>query len=426
MTAARKTDPGRPFEVPLKIDDTHRRYTVGGEPIVVHCHHFNTYLQQSLCDARDFVDMRDELIGGGASVAHAQLTKVFAEQGIDDIRARLGAAEDIYRWAGFGTLELLALSAEGGEIRTKNSHYAHAWKTKFGPASENVCFFDRGWISGCLSAVFDRPLGTFSVDQNRCLSREGEEECVFVASRSESRQFTAQSPGVGPLTTHSPIEPPPSKIGYDGILEAVQSLPLTGDDRGEIFAFGVYLTRHYANYYNRLSFEFVAELTRCFGSAGTDVAEPLLIESGHVCAFNTFGGIMKSSEWEALIQPNLTSKEDWIQGMVAVVNALGWGRWQVQDVSPEQATFVIHDDYEEIGYLAAYGTAERPACYLARGAAIGMMNLVYYGDIETGPDLTPEFYDSLFKSDSGYDVTVEQAQSMGADHTVLRVTRKKS
>ena len=127
-----------------------------------------------------------------------------------------------------------------------------------------------------------------------------------------------------------------------------------GDAHGVIDAFGVFLTRHYANYYNRISFEFLHRLSREYGEEGLLAASETLIEAGRVCAFNTFGGIMQSTEWNALIRPSLASREDWVHGMVAVVNAFGWGRWQVVSVSETDAEFVLHDDYESVGYRAMY------------------------------------------------------------------------
>ncbi|NQZ20173.1 MAG: hypothetical protein HRT44_13090, partial [Bdellovibrionales bacterium] len=108
-----------------------------------------------------------------------------------------------------------------------------------------------------------------------------------------------QPVGVGPLTTDKPIAIEENNVDYDGILNAVAGLPLMGNEEGLIPAFGVVLTRH-ANYYNRISFEFIKAMEKQFGEQGRDAAEPLLIEAGHQCAFNTFGGIMTSAEWDGL------------------------------------------------------------------------------------------------------------------------------
>jgi hypothetical protein len=228
---------------------------------------------------------------------------------------------------------------------------------------------------------------------------------------------------VGPLTSHDVRAVPANPVDYEGIYGAVTGLPLAGDEHGIIPAFGVYLTHHYANYYNRISFEFERQLTEQFGDFGREVAEPLLVEAGHVCAFNTFGGIMTSPEWDALIRPSLQTREDWVHGMVAVVNALGWGRWQVTSVTPACAEFVVHDDYESVGHLAMYGPTDHDISYLARGGVAGVMDLVYVGDIASKPELTPDFYDRLFKSDESYSVDVVSSRAAGDEVTAFRVSR---
>ncbi len=75
-------------------------------------------------------------------------------------------------------------------------------------------------------------------------------------------------------------------------------------------------------------------MTTLAGRQGVDVAAELFIEAGHACAFNTFGGIMTSAEWDALVLPMLKTREDWVFGMVGCVNALGWGTWKVLERHP--------------------------------------------------------------------------------------------
>ena len=231
------------------------------------------------------------------------------------------------------------------------------------------------------------------------------------------------SVGVGSLSSHKIREVPPNNVDYNGILSAVGSLPLVGNNEGLIPAFGVYLTRHYANYYNRISFELLHALIGKFGDEGRDVAMPLLVEAGHVCAFNTFGGIMSSTEWDALIRPNLKSKQDWVHGIVAVVNALGWGRWQITSVSETEAEFVIHDDYEAVGYQSMYGKSNYPVSFLAQGGVAGIMNLVYVGDIASKPSLTPDFYDRLFKQSDVFKAEALTSRAMGDEVTSFRVRK---
>lgn len=408
-------------EIPFEVDMAHRRCVVGGEPTVFHCHHYNAFLQQSLQDA-GFLDMYVVQLAAAESVAFTQLGELFQHAELSSPHDRLSFVERYFAWAGFGRVELSGLSESGGEVQCPSSHYAVGFRARRGAdVDAPVCVFVCGFIAGAVAAAFDRPLGSFDVEETRCAAVTPG-ACAFrVASRATPRELTYPAPGVGPLTHHQPRDIPATPVDYDGILAAVSGLPLVGNEDGLILAFGVILTRHYANYYNHISFEFLRQTTERFGDEGHDAAYELLVEAGRVCAFNTFGGIMVSTEWDALIRPTLVSREDWVHGIVAVVNALGWGRWQVTDVSAEGATFVIHDDYESIGWLAMYGPADAPITCLHEGGVVGVMNLVYIADIASRPDLDAALYERVFVDEGAYRVASIKSAAQGGGVTEIRV-----
>lgn len=406
----------------MHLDVEHRRCIVGGEPMIFHCHHYNVYLQRSIRDA-SYIDSAPFLIGAGSEVAYAQLRTLFQATGLAAVDERKTLAETLLAWSGFGTISLSDVSGDGGTVATPHAHYAIGWKAKFGPAPEPVSFFTTGWLAGALAAIYDLPQGSFSARQTACPAAGTGTLSVFVLQRENPAYAVFDSPGVGRLSTHQVRPVPANNVDYEGILAALASMELVGDATGMIPAFGVYLTRHYANYYNRISFELGRALSAMFGAEGREVAEPLLVEAGHACAFNTFGGIMESAEWDALIRPQLQSREDWVHGIVAVVNALGWGRWQVTALSEREAEFTLHDDYESVGYCATYGQTDHPVSYLAQGGVAGIMNLVYLGNIAEKPDLTPEFYDHLFGRADVYKAEVLSSLAMGEPVTAFRVKR---
>lgn len=388
--------------------------------MIFHCHHYNTFLQRTILEAPGF-DAPPVLVGAAAEVAYAQLQKLFAADAIIDTAARKALAQDVWRWAGFGTFDLSALSAEGGVVTSTSSHYAHGWLARFGKSAAAVCFFDAGWLAGALSAIFGLPLGAFSVEQKACMAA-GADANRFELARGPANYSIYQSVGAGRLTTHTPVSVSQSAVDYEGIYNAVSGMDLSGNEEGRIAAFGVYLTRHYANYYNRVSFELLRTLVAHYGDEGYEAAAGMLTEAGHVCAFHTFGGIMLSAEWAALIEPSLVSPEDWMHGITAVVNALGWGRWQVTDVASQGSRFVIHDDYESVGYEAMYGRASHPVAFLAAGGVAGACNLIYVGNIQAKPQLDEAFYQARFKSD-GYTSTPDESRAMGDAVSGFSVTR---
>lgn len=211
-------------------------------------------------------------------------------------------------------------------------------------------------------------------------------------------------------------------IDEKAIVAAVAGLGIAGNDEGLIPAFGLYLTRHLADYYNRISFATARRMEK--SGELVDDARALLVEAGHACAFNTFGGIMKSAEWDAVVRPMIESREDWIRGMVAVVNAFGWGRWSIAELVPQQRLIIqIQNSYEAEGWLRDYPVSNRPRCYLATGGVAGLMNLLYVGDITTGPELNETYYVQLFRSGERFVAEETRCLAMGDTHCEIVATR---
>lgn len=406
-------------QIPAQLDAPHRRCLVGGEPQIFHCHHYNNYLQRTLTEDVPYLDTTPILRGAAAEVAHHQLSNLFTPE--MDVAARQGLAEALFAWSGFGRVDFSQLDAGGGVVESPGTHYSLTWEAKFGPSKTPVDYFASGWLAGALAAVHGKDPGSYASVQTRCAAMEGVEGCAFELQAGAPNYEVYTPVGVGALTDHQVVEVEENNVDYEGILGALAQMPLVGGEDGIIRAFGAYLTRHYANYYNRISFEFVRAMEAKFPGDGRAAAEPLLIEAGHQCAFYTFGGIMTSTEWDALILPQLKTKADWLHGITACVNALGWGRWQVTDVSEDGARFVLHDDYESVGYLGAYGEADHDVCYLADGGVSGALDLVYLADIASKPTLDPEFYASLFKNKASYSTRIDSCRARGASVTDIRV-----
>ena len=204
------------------------------------------------------------------------------------------------------------------------------------------------------------------------------------------------------------------------------TLPLFGSetiDGGLIKNFDVMITWHPHQFYDRISFESIHEAVRLYGDEGRNAIEPLLEEAGHRCGFRTFGGLWRSPEWEAIVEPMCKTREDWLFGLLAIIDCAGWGRIQCTKLTRDEAIFVVQDDYESIGYLNLYGKADFPASYLLPGGLRGVMNLLYNGNIESKPELTEELYQRLCRSGDAYRSVVEQSIAMGDDVSIFRVYR---
>jgi predicted hydrocarbon binding protein len=392
------------------------RLVVGGEPMILHCHHYNVFLQRSIQDA-EYIDSAPILVGAAAEVVFAQLTNLLSRT--PDIAARKATVEALYRACGLGLIDLSALTDRGGEVRTRSTHYSIGWMEKFGRSRAPVAFFSTGFLAGALAAIYGLSPSDVQARQTACRST-GADEDVFVLGRGPA-DFTIfaprQSPVLNPVADDTE---PATAVDRPAITRAVAAMPLPVNAEGLIAVFGLYLTRLYADYYNRISFAFEREMTEAAGRQGVEVAAGLFIEAGHICAFNTLGGIMTSPEWDALVLPMLKTREDWVHGLVAWWNACGYGVAKVLHVSPTQLTVRIYNDYESVGYRRMYGTADHGVCYLVTGGFAGVMNLIYLGNIQEKPDLTPEFYDRLFKRGRAFQGRMTACQAMGDPYTEIR------
>jgi hypothetical protein len=103
--------------------------------------------------------------------------------------------------------------------------------------------------------------------------------------------------------------------------------------------------------------------------------------------------------------------------MVAVINALGWGKWSVHELIPNEKLVIdIHGSYESVGYRREFGQANSCKCYLATGGASGIMNLLYHVDIATKPDLTPAFYEHTFSAPDSFGAMEIMCEAKGDPH----------
>lgn len=403
--------------------------TIDHEPMVFHCNHYNRFLQLVVEDCH-YIKREPILTQSAVDVAQRQLRAHFTEFPEMSRADRLDYAESVYRYCGFGNLPLAQLpkTDSGLQIVESSSHYGGALRLNYGKRGWPGEFFDLGYALGSIAAVDDQVCS-------------GKITYEAISMGAETTTFNlepnpAEHPGI------SPIAPVPHPGGADdiperqiglhidepAIISAVAGLPLFGNDEGLIPAFGVNLTRHYADYYNLVSFRFEHALEQALNThrflgemlwyeypslffykdkfshlQGRELASTLLVEAGHICGFNTMGGIMRSDAWYQLVVPQVRDKSDWLSGIVACINALGWGVWRITELVPNERLVIrAWHPYESLGHLRHFGKADHPVDYLMVGIASSLMNLLYNADITTKPELNLDFYYQVNRSKAGF------------------------
>ncbi len=403
-------------------------YIAQTEPCIFHCHHYNTYLQAVIEDTSEYLNVYPILIHSAQEITHTQFSNFFKENDVE-LEKRKSIVEDFFRYCGFGKIDLSGISEQGGIAIASSDHYGIGWKLKFGlrdKEKSGISFFTAGYIAGALEAVFNFPNGVFQVEQQECIAK-GDEKSTFIIKKDSHNTYFQPSPGEGIFQIGQLKNSDYTTVDSLAIREAVTGMKLEGDEKtGIIDAFGVLLTRMYSNYYCLISYRFLRLFEEKMGLHGTETARELLTEAGHVCAFNTFGGIMQSAEWNGLIRPMLKTKEDWVHGITAVVNAFGWGIWEVVELIPnEKLVMKITSGYESNSFLKTFGKSAYPVSFLATGAVAGIMNLVYNSNIAEHPiNLDDEQYQKIYHSKNLFTATQISCRAMDDDNDLFEARIK--
>jgi hypothetical protein len=125
---------------------------------------------------------------------------------------------------------------------------------------------------------------------------------------------------------------------------------------------------------------------------------------------------MSSPEWHSLVAPLCDTREDWLHGMIAVINALGWGIFRIEKIDVEKEFIVrVYNSYEGVGYRRMYPvTTDKNISFLGMGAVLGLIHLLLKVDIRQRPALTQEFYVKQFNNPKN-SYHVEQTHAIAAD-----------
>jgi len=316
-------------------DNKNGQTIVGGLNRIFHCNHYNAFLQMTVSLSNNMSGCcPDKLLKDAVS----PLIYYLKQQGYSQetlIRE--------FNSCGFGLLQQLA----DNKWETQRSHYSEAICLQERPHKN--CSFTTGYIQGITGK---------EVEEIAC-QIVGDKSDIFLISETpvDLNNYLLYEPIFSEVPKRFAFESCQSfdtTVDEDKIIDHFKQYPFfdiekTTED-GLIDAFGVMLTRHFADYCNRISYETYF----CMKEFGipTEDAKELFIKAGLYCAFFTYGGIMESKEWYDTVAPMCHNREDWIHGMVAIVNTLGWGIWRIEQLHPEHTLVIrIYNSYEGVGSM---------------------------------------------------------------------------
>ena len=167
------------FNWESELNRHEHQVVLSGQPIAMHCHHYNINLQKTLESTLHEEGAR--LIRQSAEAAaysgFAPLLKRYRD--LRTVKSKLEMAAMMYQNSGMGVIHMLEIGSTGGRITSPSSHHVTGWLAKHGRRSTPGCHFARGWIAGVMAAVFDTPTGHYKVVEAQCKMMRAK-ECVFM------------------------------------------------------------------------------------------------------------------------------------------------------------------------------------------------------------------------------------------------------
>lgn len=370
-------------------------------PVVYHCHHYNLALDQTIEDALGF-KRAAEVKRAAAREAATQLLAEFCElveaQTPSEI---LQASKQLLQAMGHGSLDVL-WDGESGEAHGEYLHYSYSWKEKYGDRVKCKTPRDQfaaGWAAATAQMISELPPCSVESKELECYAMR-QPRCRFELSLGEPE---APRPTIGITESEDVLR---SHFGglYEDEIEKYAAVlkeftaGISGDERGLVEAFGVFVTMTPSVYYNRISYDSLMILQE-EAPAFVPVLEALLREAGHVCVFNTFGGILASPEWESVAGGAPSSPEEIVWQSMSIARALGFGHWTVQEFElGKRLVMSAPVSYETPYYMTRHGETQEHRHYVFQGAAVALMQLAHRVDFLTNPVFDTQFYAQLFKN----------------------------
>jgi len=345
--------------------DAHRR-VIGGYEVAIHCHHYSARLLRTLESSKQVPGKQLFLQAAEHVFAH-YLPHFFQSE--HTTRDKWKIAESLYAHLGYGKLYLDEI--EQGIARTTTSHFVEGWQAGFGERIEPMCSFTEGFLQGIIYAITGN---TVYVHEEQC-KVSGHPFCLFRVD--EQRVAPLAHFEKYPVDFTQKISGHAVFSNIDGIstIQSFAEMPIHGNEDGLIPVFGVYLAHTPVDFFILVSILYMENMRQknLFGAA-----KRLLVDTAENCVVNTFGGFMNSQEWQQLVVPQIKDAQDPLFGIIALINALGWGNLRVREFDlGERLVLESLNGYEALGFRSFRGLGSHPQCFMMLGVATGIMELLY-------------------------------------------------
>lgn len=351
----------------IRINSKKGLRVVCNENTVTHCHHYNARLQNTI-ESEKSIDGKKILREVAEQVYLQQMIVLLKENNLS-LENSFKAINDLYSTMGYGNLFFDRINEN--IVYSSSSHFVNGWQCGSLKREGKVCTVPEGYIAAALFAVTGIH---YKVTEQSCMN-EGKQFCYFEIekdSRKKIETLKLNKVKFLNVTETSAF----SNIDKQTIIDAVVSLPIYGNEEGVIPMFNVYLANTPQTFYNLVTKRYLQEMNKL---GRNTVARLSLIRDAEFCAMNTFSGILNSDEWDCIIKPMIKVKSDSVFALIAVANALGWGKICVKEhSSSEELNLVVANGYEAFGYMQLETEiAKVGQCFMMSGISCGLMSLIY-------------------------------------------------
>jgi hypothetical protein len=151
-----------------RFDPASKKHYLNEWNTVLHCHHYaSLFTELAMCTA-GFGGI-EKLVQTGEKVFGAWLKDYYSKQLVQDVNTRREIAEEYWRTMGMGLIRILTSGSSKGTATMEYSHIDEGWIKKFGGYQKPVNFFTCGFLAGAFEAMYDKPFGSYTVEETASL-----------------------------------------------------------------------------------------------------------------------------------------------------------------------------------------------------------------------------------------------------------------
>ena len=154
------------------------KVVLSGQPAAMHCHHYNINLQKTIEDNLGSDGVR-LLMQSAEESSHTGVRNLLNQYPkIKTLKSKLEMTGVLFQNCGLGVIHFKRIRPGGGHVVSPSSHHVTGWLAKHGKRDTPGCHFTRGWLAGALEAIYQRPMGFYTVEERHCKMMRAK-ECDF-------------------------------------------------------------------------------------------------------------------------------------------------------------------------------------------------------------------------------------------------------